>query len=206
MCPTGLKLYARSDSLLGGLRWRLHTARCPSCAEYRSAERELDAYIAMISETEIRSLRGASARARLTVSPSAAMSDGQQRARRRKITMTRLAYVLTLVIAVALLLGGILYKSPPPDGRSLLIGAAQAMEEVHVIHTRGWNESFRTRPAGAVAFGRSAGAVGSRGSFDHWLSTKGSRYQFFDKRPSPCSATSTERSCSTRTSSRWVSR
>jgi hypothetical protein len=91
--------------------------------------------------------------------------------RRRKITMTRLAYVLTLVIAVALLLGGILYKPAPPDGRALLISAAQAMDEVDTIHVHGYSLTFITRPWGAM---------GMKGSYDHWLSSEGIRRQWFD--------------------------
>jgi hypothetical protein len=86
--------------------------------------------------------------------------------------MTRLAYVLTLLIAVGLLLGGVLYRSVPPDGTALLISAAQAMDEVDTIHVYGYSTTVIDRPWGAV---------GSKGYYDHWLSPQGIRRQWFDQ-------------------------
>lgn|GEM_PF-3164505 len=94
-----------------------------------------------------------------------------QAARKERLNVTRLAYVLTLIIAVTLLAGGILTRSAAPDGATLLLNAAQAMDEVDTIHVHGYSLTFITRPWGAV---------GSKGSYDHWLSPEGIRRQWFD--------------------------
>lgn len=86
--------------------------------------------------------------------------------------MTRLAYVLTLLIAVGLLFGGILYRSAPPDGAALLMSAAAAMDEIDTIHVYGYSTTVIERPWGAV---------GVKGSYDHWLSPEGIRRQWFDQ-------------------------
>jgi hypothetical protein len=102
---------------------------------------------------------------------SAPVPRDKLHARRRKITMTRLAYVLTSVIVVSLLLGGLLHRAGSPDGASLLIGAAAAMEETDTIHIRGYSGTVIERPWGQV---------GSEGYYEHWLSSAGYRRQWFD--------------------------
>jgi len=51
--------------------------------------------------------------------------------------MKRLVFVAVFLIIAGLVAGGVLIKPDRPDGRSLLISAAQAMEEAKTIYVRG---------------------------------------------------------------------
>lgn len=144
----------------------LHLLRCPACgaeaADIRAISAALNRLPRHLPPSGLLS----------TVLASASLPNAERNALRRRITMTRLVYALTFLIAIGLLLGGLLFRSAPPDGAALLISAAQAMEEVDAIHVQGYSITFIIRPWGAV---------GAKGSYDHWLSPEGIRRQWFDQ-------------------------
>jgi hypothetical protein len=86
--------------------------------------------------------------------------------------MKRLAFVAVFLIITGLVVGGVLIKPDRPDGRSLLISAAQAMEEAKTIYVRGRpNVSHNDSPPW--------GELGE-GYYEHWYSPDGSRNDRYD--------------------------
>jgi hypothetical protein len=163
MCPTGLKLLAQSDSSLGRLRWRWHAARCASCAAYRGAEQWLDAYAARAGRWEVPT----SFRLSLPTTPTSHV--GRVKERR---PMRRLAYALSFAIVVGLVAGGLTLKPDRPDGRALLMSAAEAMAEVKTIYVRG---------RATVGAGDDApwGKIDD-GYYEAWYSPAGTRHDSYD--------------------------
>lgn len=83
--------------------------------------------------------------------------------------MKRLAFAGVFLIIAGLLAGGLLTKAKPPDGRSLLISAAQAMEMAETIHMQG--QGSKGTPEGTRL---------DEDSFEEWCSPEGSRMDIYD--------------------------
>ena len=84
-------------------------------------------------------------------------------------TMRRVAFALASLIVIGLLSAGLLMKPDRPDGRGLLITAAQAMEQVETIHMRG--HGSKATPEGNKI---------DENSFEEWCSSEGSRMNIYD--------------------------
>jgi len=86
--------------------------------------------------------------------------------------MKRLAFVAAFLIVIGLVVGGVLIKPDRPDGRSLLISAAQAMEEAKTIYVRG-----RANVGGGdeAPWGRI-----DDGYYEAWYSPAGRRHDSYD--------------------------
>lgn len=85
--------------------------------------------------------------------------------------MKRLVFVAVFLIIAGLVAGGVLIKPDRPDGRSLLISAAQAMEEAKTIYVRG---RYNCMDAGDGPWGHI-----SEGHYEHWYSPEGSRLESY---------------------------
>jgi len=63
--------------------------------------------------------------------------------------MRRLAYAVAFLLVIGLAAAGVFTRSRPPDGKALLISAAQAMEEARSVHVFGHgNVPDATSPSG----------------------------------------------------------
>jgi len=113
---------------LGHARLGLHLLRCRACRagarEIRALDSALSALPRFTPSAELLPAVLAQAQARRQT------TETQKETR----TMKRLAYAVAFLIIAGLLAGGLLTKARPPDGRALLISAAEAMEEAKTIH------------------------------------------------------------------------
>lgn len=136
----------------------LHLLRCPACRAEANQVRALDAALGDLP--------------RFTPPPEllpTLLAKAQVRPRKEIRPMKRLAFVAAFLIAIGLVIGGVLIKPDRPDGRSLLISAAQAMGELDTIHMRG--HGSKATPEGTRI---------SEDSFEEWCSPEGSRMNFYD--------------------------
>jgi hypothetical protein len=128
MCQTGLKLLARSDGVLGRLRWRLHARLCAACRDLRAAERSVEAYVSRAGQWEAPTSLAAPAPARPVPSHAVGKETG---------TMKRLVYVSAIVVALAIGAAVIVPRGSAPDADSILAGAAEAMELAQSVYILG---------------------------------------------------------------------
>jgi len=100
---------------------------------------------------------------------------GRPVANTRKETgaVKRLVYVGAFLLVLALVSGGLLSRSRKPDGRALLISAAQAMEEAKTIHVRG--KANVSRNSSSPPWGELA-----EGSYEQWIAPEGFRMDDYD--------------------------
>jgi len=90
--------------------------------------------------------------------------------------MRRLAYALSFAIVVGLVAGGLTLKPDRPDGRALLMCAAEAMAEAKTIHVRG-RPNISDLSAGVPA--PPWGFLGE-GHYESWYSPEGTRTEHHD--------------------------
>ncbi len=81
--------------------------------------------------------------------------------------MTRLVYALGFLALIGAVMTGMFTRSRPPDAQSILVGAAQAMEDAKTIHIRG-------RASGRSPEGYPWGQI-SENSYEQWYTPRGSR-------------------------------
>jgi hypothetical protein len=85
--------------------------------------------------------------------------------------MRRFAYAVAFLVLMGAAATGVFTRSRPADGRALLTGAAQAMEQAQTIHMRGHGSNWT-----------SEGIWMSEDSYELWCSPQGSRMIWHDPR------------------------
>jgi hypothetical protein len=144
---------------------RMHLLRCRACRAEAAQARAVGSALASIP--------------RFDPSPGLLTKvlavTGHSVADTRKETgaMRRLAYVGAFLLVLALVSGGLLSRSRKPDGRALLISAAQAMEEAQTIHVVGRANVGRN---GSPEWGEL-----DTGHYEEWFSPDGTRYDRYDE-------------------------
>ena len=181
-CDRARRTFYDNPSAVERSLLRLHLLRCPACRAEAHQIRALDAALgdlprfapsAELLPTVLAQAQAArqSANTQTVGRACLRMPAGNERK-----TMKKLAYALAFLIVIGLLAGGLLIKPDRPDGRSLLISAAQAMEEANTIYVRG-------RPnIGGTNAGVPAPPWGflGEGHYEHWYSPEGSRHDIYD--------------------------
>ncbi len=144
----------------------LHLLRCPACRAEANQVRALDAALTSLPRFDPspdllpRVLAGAQG------SKASAAPIKETR------PMKRLAFVAVFLIVIGVVVGGVLIKPDRPDGRSLLISVAQAMEEAKTIYVRGRaNVSHNDSPPWGEL---------DEGYYEQWYSPDGSRHDMYD--------------------------
>jgi tetratricopeptide (TPR) repeat protein len=108
----------------------LHLLRCPACRAEASQVRALDAALTALPRFDpspelLPRVLARAENCKLSAPP-----------RKETKPMRRLAYALAFLIVIGLVAGGLLVKPDRPDGRSLLISAAEAMGLADTVHAR----------------------------------------------------------------------
>jgi hypothetical protein len=86
--------------------------------------------------------------------------------------MRRFAYAVAFLVLMGAAAAGVFTRSAPPDARSMLVSAVQAMEEAEVIHVR-------ARPSTASPEGYPWGTMSDNTS-ESWYTPRGSRTESYD--------------------------
>ncbi len=165
-CDEARDLLANTLGLAQHLALRLHLLRCPDCRAEAAQLRTLHAALGHLP-------RFGPPPELLSTLLAQAQAVAQNVKTRKEIKpMKRLVFVAVLLIVIGLLAGGLLTRHAPPDGRSLLIGVAEAMEQAKTIYVRG-------RPNVSNIGDPPWGRLGE-GYYENWYSPEGSRHDLHD--------------------------
>jgi hypothetical protein len=137
---------------------RLHLWRCAACQAEAQQVRALEEALSSLPRVAPPSGLLPTVLSRVGVSDT-----------RRERKVRRFALAVAFLVLMGLMAAGVFTKSRPPDGRSLLISAAQAMEEAEVIHVVG-------RPGAAPLLEADTPGGGGVGvDSESWYTTRGFR-------------------------------
>jgi hypothetical protein len=148
----------------GDLPLRLHLWRCRDCRAQAAQARAVSAALASIPRF--------APSPELLTTVLAVTSNPVAKTRKETGAMRRLVYAGAFVLVLALVSGGLLVRPRKPDGRALLISAAQAMEEAKTIHVRG---RANVSENGSPEWGEL-----DKGHYEDWYSPEGTRNDFYD--------------------------
>ena len=162
-CSEARQLFYEAPGGVQRVLLQMHLFRCPACRaearQVRAVENALTDLPRFSPAPDL--LRAVLAQAN-TLAPS-------RTPRKESRPMKRLAYATAFLVVIGLVAAGLLTRPHQPDGRALLISAAQAMEEAKTIHVRG-------RPN--VGSKDPWGELGDM-SYERWYSLEGSREHMY---------------------------
>lgn len=164
-CDEARDLLANTLGLAQRLALRLHLLRCPACRAEAAQLRTLHAALGDLPRF------GPPPELLPTLLAQAQAVAQNVKTRKEIRPMKRLAFVAVFLIVIGLLAGGLLTRHAPPDGRSLLIGVAEAMEQAKTIYVRG-----HANVSGRYPWGRA-----DEGYYEKWYSPEGFRWEVYSK-------------------------
>ena len=154
-CDRARRTFYDNPGAVERILLRLHLLRCPACRAEAKQIRALDAALSDLP--------------RFTPSPEllpTLLAKARVAPRKETRPMRRLAYALAFLIVIGILSAGLMMKPDQPDGRSLLISAAEAMGLADTVHAIAYGSIVGYYPAMPI----------NDGYDEYWYSPDGFRW------------------------------